>query len=117
MKATKILATLALLAAFGAAHAARVIEQPERPFELALADLTLPSNATGGVSFKSCESCPYSTHVLTTSTQYFVNGQSLPFVEFTRVAEELRRTARQTAFAAVFIDVATGRVTRVKLRH
>jgi hypothetical protein len=119
MKAPRIFALLALLATVGTANATRVIEQPERSFELGLAQLTLPSSATGGVSFKTCESCAYSTHVLQSSTRFAVNGQAVPFAEFTRIAEELRanRTTRETTFAGVFIDADTGRVTRITLRH
>lgn len=119
MKTPTILATLALLATLSTAHATRVLEQPERPYELSLAQLTLPSNASGGVSIKRCDECPYSTHVLTGTTRYFVNGQILPFAEFRRIAEDLRASERteQAAFVGVFVDVETGRVTRVTLRH
>jgi hypothetical protein len=117
--AHRIFATLALLATLSTAHATRVLEQPERPFELTLAQLTLPSSTTGGITVKPCDECAYSTHVLTATTQFFVNGQLLPFAEFSRIAEEVRanRETSQTALAGVFVDVETGRVTRVTLRH
>jgi|SRR5687767_7169619 hypothetical protein len=119
MTAHRIFATVALLAMFGTAQAARVIEQPEEGYELTLTQLTLPSSASGGVTMKLCDACAYSTHVLTASTQYFVNGQVLPFDEFKRIAEELRgdRVARETALTCLFVDIGTGRVTRMTLFH
>jgi hypothetical protein len=117
--AQRIFATLALLVTLSTAHATRVLEQPERPFELTLAQLTLPSSTTGGIAVKPCDECAYSTHVMTATTQFFVNGQLLPYAEFHRIADQVRanRQASQTAMAGVFVDVETGRVTRVTLRH
>jgi hypothetical protein len=111
--------TLALLAALRAGHAARALEQPERPYELSLAQLTLPSAAGGGVTVKRCDACAYSTHMLTAATQFFVNGQSLSFEEFSSIAEQVRghRRAYETAFVGLFVDVETGRVNRVTLLH
>src|SRR5262245_10710065 len=99
MTAHKIFATVALLAMLGTAQAARVIEQPEEGYELSLTQLTLPSTASGGVTMKLCDDCAYSTHVLTSSTQFFVNGQIQPYDEFKRIADELRgdRVARDMA--------------------
>jgi hypothetical protein len=119
MTAHRILATFALFAMFGSAHAARVLEQPEQGYELSLEQLTLPSSAAGGVTMKRCDDCPYSTHISTSATQFYVNGRILPFDEFKRIADELRadRRAMETTVAGLFIDVETGRVTRVTLLH
>jgi hypothetical protein len=114
----QIVTMLPLLLAFSAADALRVIEQPERPYELSLAQVTLPSTTTGGLTVKPCEDCAYSTHVLTATTEFYVNNQIVPFVEFTRVAEELRalRSTSEATFVGVYVDIESGRVTRVKLR-
>jgi hypothetical protein len=119
MTAHRIFATLALLAAFGTAHATRVLEQPERPYEISLSRLTLPATASGGVTIKACDACAYSTHVLSASTQYFVNRQNVAFEDFKRIAADVRgnRTLLQTAVAGVFIDIGTGRVNRVSLTY
>ena len=119
MTANRILATAALLAIFSTAQAARILDQPEQGYELTLEQLTLPSTASGGVAMKRCDDCTYSTHVLTSSTQYFVNGHILPFDEFKRIADGLRadRAARETALTGLFIDVDTGRVTRMTLLY
>lgn len=117
MAAHKILATVALLAMFGAAHAARVLDQPERSYEISLSQMTLPTSASGGVTVKACDACAYSTHVMTASTEYFVNHRPVAFEDFSRIAAEVRANRRvlQTAVAGVFIDVETGRVNRVTL--
>ena len=119
MTAQRILATLALLTALGAAHAAKVIDQPERSFELSLQNLTLPSGPGGGLTVKACDTCTYSTHVLSAGTSYFVNRQLVTFEDFSRIAEELRGNRRtlETTFVGVFIDVETERVNRVTLLH
>jgi hypothetical protein len=77
MIAQRIFATCALLAVFGTAQATRILEQPERSYELSLSQLTLPSAANGGLTVKPCPSCAYSTHVLTSATEYFVNNRPL----------------------------------------
>lgn len=119
MTAHRIFATFALLAVLGTAHATRVIEQPERSFELSLSQLTLPTSANGGLTIKACDDCAYSTHVLTASTQYFVNNQIVTFDDFIRIAGDLRgnRRSLDTTVAGVFIDIDTGRVNRVSLHH
>jgi hypothetical protein len=119
MMAHRILATMALLATLNTAHATRVLEQPERPYELSLSQLTLPSSTNGGVTVKPCEDCTYSTHVLTDTTLFVVNRQSVSFADFRLIAEELRanQSAEQSTFVGLFVDVETGRVTRITLRH
>jgi hypothetical protein len=119
MTAHRIFATLALLAVVGTAHATRVIEQPERSYELSLSQLTLPTSASGGWTIKACDDCAYTTHVASASTQYFVNRQIVPFADFSRIAGDVRgnRRSLDTAVAAVFVDVDTGRVTRVTLNY
>jgi hypothetical protein len=119
MIAQRILATFALLAVFATAQAARILEQPERSYELSLTQVTLPSAANGGLTVKPCPSCSYSTHVLTATTEYLVNNRSLPFQEFSGVTENLRANTdlARRVFVGVYVDVETGRVNRVTLRH
>lgn len=115
----RTLVAFTLLAALGTANATRVIEQLERGFELSLADLTLPTVPTGGITFRRCADCAFTTHALTSSTQLRINDQDLPFEEFIRVAKDLRADRRtiEATFAGIFIDIESGRVTRVVLRH
>jgi hypothetical protein len=113
----RTLAAFALLLACTAANGARVMEQPERPYELSLAQVTLPSSTSGGLTVKPCETCPYSTHVLTSATEFYVNDQLLTYTEFSGIASEILGTRRERAFVTVFVDVTSERVTRVKLRE
>jgi hypothetical protein len=117
MAAAKIFATVALVAMFGTAQAQRVIDQPEEGYELMLDQLTLPSTASGGVAMKRCDTCVYSTHVLTNSTEFYVNGQPVLFTEFKRVADELRadKSASKKTYLGLFVEVGTGRATRLTL--
>jgi hypothetical protein len=119
MTTHRIFATFALLAVLGTAHANRVLDQPERSFELSLSQLTLPSSANGGLTVKACADCAYATHVLTAGTVYFVNNQRVAFEDFSRIAGVVRanRSSLDTAVAGVFIDIETGRVTRVALHY
>jgi hypothetical protein len=112
----RTLGAFALLLTFSAANGARLMEQPERPYELSLAQITLPSSASGAVTIKPCESCPYTTHVLTSATEFYINDQPLPYAEFSQLASELLGSRRERAFVTVFVDVTSERVTRVKLR-
>ena len=116
----QILATLALLLTLDTAWAVRVIEQVERAVELSLGELTLPSSAGGStITFSECATCGISTHRLTDSTVYQANRQTLPLGEFLSVVAEIRErpNGNQTAFAGVFLDIATGRVTRIEVRE
>ena len=119
MIAQRILATFALLAVVGTAQATRILEQPERPYELSLSQLTLPSAANGGLTVKPCASCAYTTHVLTSATGYFVNNRALSFAEFRSVAQNLAadQDTASRVFVGVYVDIETGRVNRVTLLH
>lgn len=115
----QILTAMALLLTLGTANAVRVLEQVERAVELTLADLSLPAAGSSTISFAECPRCSISTHRLTDETTYSANGQALSLVEFLRVAAEIgeRPSGSERAAAAVFLDIATGRVTRIELRE
>jgi hypothetical protein len=115
----KILLTLALLLTLDTAHAVRVLEQVERAVELTLGDLTLPAGDGGTISFSECATCGISTHRTTSETVYQANRQILPLGEFLRVVAEIRErsTGNSNTVAAVFLDIATGRVTRVEIHE
>lgn len=113
----QILATIALLLLIDTAGAVRVLEQVERPVELNLGDITFSSGGTT-ISFSECGTCGLSTHRLMDSTVYEVNDQVLPLVEFLLVIEEIRdRNGDDKAFAGVFLDLESGRVTRIEVRE
>ena len=111
----QVLATLALLLLTNSAAALRVIEQVERPVELTLAQLTLPSAGGTTVSFSECPTCSTSTHRLSDSAVFKVNGQTLPLDEFLLAADEINND--ESAVAVVFLDLATERITRIEVRE
>jgi hypothetical protein len=114
----KIIIALALLLAVDTASAVRVIELVERAVELTLDELTLPSGSGSTISFSECASCGISTHRLTDQTVYQANRQTLPLAEFLAVAEEIRNAPNASiAVATVYLDIATGRVTRIEVRE
>lgn len=113
----QILAALALMLVIDTAAAVRVLEQIERPVELTLGDLRFSAGG-GTISFSECATCGLSTHLLTDSTVYEVNGRALPLVDFLRIIDEIRDRPNgdDATMAAVFLDIATGRVARVAVR-
>jgi len=119
MKTRHVLLAALFLASFHEASALRVLQQVERAVELTLGDLTLPKSSTGTISFKACPSCAIDTHRVTDATVYQANRQALPLVEFLRVADELRSRPRgkDTTVAAVFLDIQSGRVTRIEINQ
>jgi hypothetical protein len=116
---SRLLVTLVLLLLVDAGGAVRVIEQVERAVELTLDQLTLPMKAGDAITFSECAACDSSTHRLLDSTAFEANGQVLPLDEFVRVATTIadKPNAAERAIAVVFLDVATGRVTRIELRE
>jgi hypothetical protein len=108
-----------LLLAFNTAGAVRVVEQVERAVELTLGDLILPSAGGSTISFRQCATCSINTHQLTDSTEFKANGQTVQLVDFLRIADEIasKPNGKNTAVAAVFLDINTGRLTRVALRE
>jgi hypothetical protein len=115
----KLLFTLALLLVVDTASAVRVIEQVERAVELTLDRLNLPSVGGSTISFSECATCGTSTHRLTDTTVFAAKGQVLPLVDFLRVADEIagKPNGAAQAIAVVFLDIATGRITRIELRE
>ena len=113
----QILVTIALLLTLDTAGAVRVIEQVERPVELVLGDITLPSADGGNISFSECPTCGISTHRLTDATVYKVNRQPVAFADFLRLVAEIRTkpNGNTSTFAGVFLDIASGRITRVEV--
>jgi hypothetical protein len=116
---TKILTTLALLCLFTTAEAVRVLDQAEKPVELALSDLTLPTDNVGSLVFKECRTCRTRTHRVTAATKYFVNRRELALADVRLAVEELRasRSAAAATNVAVFLDLNTEQVTRVLIQR
>ena len=110
-----IVAVAALLigALAPSAQAFRVIEEVENSVELALADVTLPTDANGTLSYRACATCTTQTHSVNGETVYRLNNRTLPFEEFAAAIDELPAMAEARALAGVFYDLNTKRITRV----
>ena len=115
---SRILIAVALLGLANTAGALRVLEQVERAAELTLSQLTLPSGTDGTLSFKTCAECRTSSHRVTAVTKYLLDGREVPFEDFLVAVADIRksRTANERSTAAVYLDIATERVTRVSVR-
>jgi hypothetical protein len=116
---TKFLTAVALLCVFTTAGAVRVLEQAEKPVELALSDLTLPTDNVGNLVFKECNTCRTKTHRVTAATKYFLNRRELALTDIRLAVEELRasRNAAAAINVAVFLDLNTEQVTRVSIQR
>ncbi len=53
-----------------------------RAYEIALSDLRVPATPSSGIIFKQCADCDSVSVRVTPSTQYVVNGRSLPLKDF-----------------------------------
>jgi hypothetical protein len=110
-----LVAALLALGFTPSVNALRVLEAVERPVELSLQSLTLPSDMDGTVRFRACATCTVSTHSVTADTTFVLNTRPLPLAEFLAAIAEIRTSAAVNgrAMATVFLDVNTDRVTRV----
>ena len=115
----QLLIVIAALLALDTANATRVLDQVENGFELTLSDLNLPSQGGQTISFSACPRCGIDTRRLMDTTVFKVNGHEVPLEEFLRIAAQIRERPTDAArtFAGVFLDIASGRVTRIELRE
>lgn len=111
----KPLAALPLLLALDSAVGARSVEPIEHAVELALAELDVPAGAGGKLGVRACPRCAPRRHRLGEDTALYVNGRSVTLAELLRFADETR--GAETAVAVVFVDVTTGRITRIEVRE
>ena len=115
--ARTLLVTLGLLPLVDAAGA-RVLAEVERAVELSLDQLTLPAANGDAFRFRECPACESRTHRFAASAVFQAAGQTLPLREFLRITHQVAHQPEGAARAivVVFLDVATGRVTRIELR-
>jgi hypothetical protein len=113
---SRIFFVLALLCIAHSAGAVRVLRQLEQPFELSVSQLNLPTDALGTMTFKMCADCRTEIRRLSGDTAFMLNDRAVDFATFRQVVTDLRsRTASANHPAAVFVDIATGRVTRLSV--
>jgi hypothetical protein len=113
----RILIAAALIGFMNTAGALRVIEQVERPFEATVAQLALPGAATGTLTFRPCADCTFESHRMDVTTRFLVNRHEVPYADFVRAFKAAKgsEATAQATMANVYVDLATGRVTRLSL--
>jgi hypothetical protein len=105
------------LSSIGTAWALKIVGQPETSFELSLAGLTLPTNASGSVRVQTCETCKLQTLAVTAATKYFVDGHEVDLDGFALTAAGIREQdgVAESTFVGVYVDIASQRVNRITL--
>jgi hypothetical protein len=121
---TMIRSLLTMALAFGllgpaAAQGLRVLEQNERPYELTLDQVRLPTVLGGTVTVHACDGCQTISPAVTAATRFFVNGRELPYVDFMAAVADVRKAAGrdQAVFVGVFVDGDAQRVNRIMVRR
>ncbi|HVY65970.1 MAG TPA: hypothetical protein VHH11_14200 [Gammaproteobacteria bacterium] len=115
---TRILAALILLGLFNTAGAVRVLKEVERPFELAVGQLALPTDAGGTLTIRECDTCKFGSYRLQGSTQFLLDGRQASYADFRRAVDSLRASAvGNTTVISVFIDRTTELVTRISVHQ
>ena len=115
----RILTILALLGFMGSASAFRVLGQPERPFELALSQLTLPKDTAGSVTLRECDKCGISTRRFVDGAKFVVDGREVRYDDFLVVVSDLRGSSKtnDATVVGVYVDIATEKITRVAIHR
>jgi hypothetical protein len=116
---TRFLILLAMLGLMGSANAFRVLEQPERPFELSLSALTLPKDVKGTVSLRECNNCGISSRRFADGAKFVVDGREVRYEDFLKVVSDLKSNSQTSDSipANVYVDIATDKVTRVAVNR
>jgi hypothetical protein len=107
------------LAAGGNAFATRILDQVEKSYELALADIILPGNSAGTVIFKPCETCDTTSLQVDGNTRYFVDGTEYSFDDFIRIASDMKKDTRESLRIAATVHywIKNSRVSRLRLER
>jgi hypothetical protein len=105
------------LSSMGTAWALKIVGQPETSFELTLAGLTLPANASGTVRVQTCDTCKFQALSVTAATKYFLDGHEVGLDDFALTVAGLREQGDSAAstFVGVYVDIASQRVNRITL--
>lgn len=106
---TKILISVLLLAV--ALPASAEFRTVQRAYEVNLAEMRLPQNEAGTISYKSCNSCEFQTTRVNADTSWILNGRSVSLVKFREgvaAAED-----RSKATVTVLHHLEKDRITKV----
>ena len=81
--------------------------------ETSTAFMNIPTTESSRLTFKPCEECDFIEVRLTRDTQYFLRGEQLPFADFRRAFNSLRRSKQD--YALVSFDTETNTVMSVRV--
>ncbi len=107
----RIRSILAVVAFFGLAQAAMAAPAFEEAYEVAVSDLTLPTNEFGSVILRQCDQCDLVTLRVDGTTQYYFEGQPLTLKEFR--ASVLNARNKDSVAATVIYRLEDERVVRI----
>ncbi len=112
----KVFTTLVLLGLFNSAGAVRVLKEVERPFEVAIGQLTLPKDTGGSLTLRACDTCRVGSYRLQGSTAFLLDGRAIAYADFNHALDGLRgSTTGDATVVSVFVDLDTERVTRISV--
>ena len=115
---TQIFTALVLLGLFNSASAVRVLKEVERPFEIAIGQLTLPKDSGGSLTLRACDTCRFGSYRLQNTTVFVLDGRQVAYADLSQAVDALRgSTAGDATVVSVFLDRDTERVTRVSVHR
>lgn len=79
MKIKYLISVLLLALTLPAAAQFRTVQQA---YEVDLAEMRLPQNEAGTISFKACNNCEFQTTRVNSETNWILNGRSISLVKF-----------------------------------
>jgi len=80
-------------------------------YEIAVADLRLPGNVVGSVSFQDCDACEVQTVNVTTDTRYVLNNRDVTLVEFRNAVNSI--ADKKTNIATVIHHLESNSIVAV----
>ena len=104
---------LALLLGFCLPAAAN-FEVVSKAHEVSLADLRLPGNANGTLSFRPCATCDYETVRVTAATVYEANKRAVELEDFRTALGNIRNRREVTVTVLHHLESDTIKAVRVR---
>lgn len=80
-------------------------------YEVAVSHLTMPVNEGGTLKFKQCDACEWQTLLVSSSTQYVLNGVNVELDEF-----KVQIAGASGKVATVLHHLESNKITAVKIR-
>jgi hypothetical protein len=86
-----------------------------RAYEIALSDLRVPGTASGSLIFKKCADCDSQVILMSSRTQFIVNGESVGIKEFRKNVFRVRDRRREVIIVKHHLESDTITSLRVTL--